>query len=175
MRALIEEKQHAFDEIVRALISKRDATAWPAYGNQLFSAWHEGGIPFAISRKASSRLSNSRPCCYKPGIRRIPVELGFSQQQHRGGSVPDSADFIVQESPHERKPGEQQSGHDSITTNPVRQSRHAPQKKISTSEMFHFGAPDIVICFLAVAPEFSNFRMAVEGAPTVFFFQIRSK
>ncbi|HEY5704042.1 MAG TPA: HAMP domain-containing sensor histidine kinase [Terrimicrobiaceae bacterium] len=50
IRGLIEEKQHAFDEIVRALVSGRDASALAEdYGNQLAGLWREGGIPFAIS------------------------------------------------------------------------------------------------------------------------------
>ena len=50
MRQLIEDKQHAFDEIVRALVSERDAPALAEdYGDQLLRFWLEGGIPFAIS------------------------------------------------------------------------------------------------------------------------------
>jgi signal transduction histidine kinase len=50
MRRLIEERQHAFDEIVRALVSKRDASALAEdYGNQVLRFWRHGGIPFAIS------------------------------------------------------------------------------------------------------------------------------
>jgi signal transduction histidine kinase len=50
MRKLVEEKQHAFDEIVRALVSERDASALAEdYGKQLARFWREGGIPFAIS------------------------------------------------------------------------------------------------------------------------------
>ena len=54
MRGLIEEKQHAFDEIVRALVSRRDASALAEdYGSQLAGSWREGGIPFAISPQGS--------------------------------------------------------------------------------------------------------------------------
>jgi signal transduction histidine kinase len=50
VRQLIEEKQHAFDEIVRALVSERDAAALAEdYGDQLARFWLQGGIPFAIS------------------------------------------------------------------------------------------------------------------------------
>ena len=50
VRQLIEDKQHAFDEIVRALVSERDAPALAEdYGDQLLRFWLEGGIPFAIS------------------------------------------------------------------------------------------------------------------------------
>jgi signal transduction histidine kinase len=50
LRKLVEKKQHAFDEIVRALVSERDASALAKnYGNQLARFWREGGIPFAIS------------------------------------------------------------------------------------------------------------------------------
>ena len=50
LRKLVEQKQHAFDEIVRALVSEQDASALAEdYGNQLARFWREGGIPFAIS------------------------------------------------------------------------------------------------------------------------------
>ncbi len=54
VRQLIEDKQHAFDEIVRALVSERDASALAHdYGDQLLRFWLEGGIPFAISPTGS--------------------------------------------------------------------------------------------------------------------------
>ena len=50
LRKLVEQKQHAFDEIVRALVSEQDASALAEdYGNQLARFWREGGTPFAIS------------------------------------------------------------------------------------------------------------------------------
>jgi signal transduction histidine kinase len=54
IRKLVEEKQHTFDEIVRALVSERSASALAEdYGNHLARFWREGGIPFAISPDGS--------------------------------------------------------------------------------------------------------------------------
>jgi signal transduction histidine kinase len=50
VRAQMEEKQAAFVEIVRGLVSRRGAPALAEnYEAQLAETWNDGGIPFAIS------------------------------------------------------------------------------------------------------------------------------
>lgn len=50
VRALVEEKQQAFIEIVRTLVAERGAPALAEnYAGRLTESWTDGGIPFAIA------------------------------------------------------------------------------------------------------------------------------
>jgi signal transduction histidine kinase len=172
MRALIEEKQHAFDEIVRALISKQDAAALAGdYGNQLFSAWHEGGIPFAISPEGILVFPTPAHAVTNPAFEEFlwynsaflsnnTVEEVFQTQQ---------TSSFKENSPHEKEAGRTaRAATIPITTNPPSdkadtrlQKERSPPRSIVPLR----GTPDTQSsAFSRVAPEFSNFRMAVEGA-----------
>ena len=172
MRALIEEKQHAFDEIVRALISKQDAAALAGdYGNQLFSAWHEGGIPFAISPEGILVFPTPAHAVTNPAFEEFlwynsaflsnnTVEEVFQTQQ---------TSSFKENSPHEKEAGRTaRAATIPITTNPPSdkadtrlQKERSPPRSIVPLR----GTPDTQSsAFSRVAPEFSNFHMAVEGA-----------
>jgi signal transduction histidine kinase len=172
MRALIEEKQHAFDEIVRALISKQDAAALAGdYGNQLFSAWHEGGIPFAISPEGILVFPTPAHAVTNPAFEEFlwynsaflsnnTVEEVFQTQQ---------TSSFKGNSPHEKEAGRTaRAATIPIATNPPSdkadtrlQKERSPPRSIVPLR----GTPDTQSsAFSRVAPEFSNFRMAVEGA-----------
>jgi len=183
MRALIEEKQHAFDEIVRALISKQDAAALAGdYGNQLFSAWHEGGIPFAISPEGILVFPTPAHAVTNPAFEEFlwynsaflsnnTVEEVFQTQQ---------TSSFKENSPHEKEAGRTaRAATIPITTNPPsdKADTRLQKRKISTSE--HCSASGhpghSVICFLAGCTGIFKLSHGGRRRGQRCSFQIRSK
>jgi signal transduction histidine kinase len=172
IRGLIEEKQHSFDEIVRALVSKRDASALAEdYAGQLFGLWREGGIPFAISPEGGLAFPTSTLAqqnqIFEDFLRYNSAFLGNEAlaEIYQTQPVPQLKGSSQREAGLEKSASPTQAG----ATVPARAAKAG-----SPYQKERYSARNIIPLRSAsdtqssasskVAPEFSDFQTAVAGA-----------
>ncbi len=166
-RALVEEKQKAFVEIVRDLAARRGAPALAEnYGARLAESWTEGGIPFAISPQGGLAFPTASQS------RRDEATLEFLRNNSLFLSNATEAEiYSSQQFPAAReetksrqtesKPGAQAKSGKELKKEYADKTDQQLNRNIhpQTAE-----AAAQAVLPSKLAPEFSNFQNAVQGA-----------